>query len=181
MKTLIFSLVLMLFAGLTKAQEITELKEARVVAPLSSEVNRTGNEFSYKVKETSVKEFEKDPLLFMNSHFNVKDLISQDDGEGESYFVTFKSSKGNLQAKFNSEGDLVRSKSTFKNIVLPRELIHQLYKDHKGWAMVKNVHVTKGNDGIVNRDFYKIRLENGRAHKNVIFEAPMRGLEVAGN
>lgn len=182
MKTLIFYLVLMLLAGIANAQEITELKEARVeFAPFPSEVVKSGDNFLYKVNENFAGEFEKDPLAFMNAHFNIKSLISEmKEGGYTSYFVTFKSQKGTLEADFNQKGELVRSTSKFKNILLPAELRHQIYRDHKGWEMVKNLHVSRGSQGVVNRDYYKIKLENGKERKSIKIDAP-RSLGVAAN
>jgi hypothetical protein len=183
MKKLIFYLVLVLFAGITNAQEFTELEQAEVeFSPLTSELIRNGNNFSYTVKENYSGEFESDPLEFVKTHFNIKNLISHNQVERiENYFVTFKSKKGSVSADFNNEGDLLKSTSRFKNIALPRELRHQLYKDHKGWIMVSNIHITHGRNGVVDSDSYKVKLVNGKERKNVIFEAPVRGIVLAGN
>lgn len=183
MKTLIFYLVLVLFATVANAQEITELKEAEVnFSPVSSEVIRSGNNFSFFVKENYVGEFESDPLLFVQTHFNIKDIISKIEGQrSQIYFVTFKSKRGSVSADFNSEGELVKSASRFKNIALPPELRHQLYEDHKGWVMVKNIHITRGKDGVVNQDIYKVKLVNGKERKNIVFEAPVRSVALAAN
>lgn len=183
MKTLIFYLVLMLLTGITNAQEITELKEARVnFAPFSSEVVRSGDNFTFKVSETFAGEFEEDPLLFLHKNFKVNNLLSEIRENNFKYiYVTLISSKGNLEADFNNKGELVRTSSRFKNVVLPRNLIHELYRDHKGWAMVKNVHITRGREGMVDEEIYKIKLKNGKERKNIILEAPMRNREVAGN
>lgn len=183
MKTLIFYLVLMLCAGFTNAQEITELKEARVgFAPLTAEVTRSGDDFSYKVTETYAGEFEKDPLLFMENHFDIKNFIAEVKGKDyHTYVVTFRSSKGNLQTNFNRNGELVRSNSKFKNTVLPRNLRHQLYNDHKGWEMIGNIHITNGKNGVVDQNIFKVRLKNGKARKNVIFDTSMSGIAIVGN
>jgi hypothetical protein len=183
MKKLIFYLVLGLLAGTTNAQEITELRQAEVeFSPLTSELIRNGNNFSYTVRENYVGEFESDPLEFVKAHFNIKNLISQVKGERiENYFVTFRSKRGSVSADFNSQGDLVKSTSRFKNIALPRELMHELYKDHKGWIMASNIHITRGRDGVVDHDTYKVKLVNGKERKNVILEAPVRGVALAVN
>ena len=182
MKTLIFSLV-MLLAGTIQAQEFTELKEAKVgFAPLSSNVEREGNSFTFRINEGYKGEFEKDPLAFMEANFDIQNFISQvKHEEYDSYEVSFVSGKGILKADFNKDGDLVKSSSRFKNIVLPEKLRDQLYRDHKGWAMTKNIHITAGRDGIVNKDYYKIKLENGKDRKRITLQAPLGGSEVASN
>ena len=180
MKTLIFYFVLLVF-GTGHAQEFTELKEAKVgFAPLSSEVKQSGNSFSFNVKESYYGEFEKDPLAFMDAYFDIGNFIAEVGNEDyDSYEVSFVSRKGILKADFNSEGDLVRSSSRFKNIRLPAKLSSQLYRDHKGWAMTKNVHITRGSGGVLNKSYYKIKLENGKDRKRITLEAPLGGTEVA--
>lgn len=183
MKTLIFYLVLVLMGGVVKAQEITELKETKVgFAPFSSEMTRSGNNFTFNVKENYVGEFQQDPVLFLENNLNVEKLLSEIEGKGiHSYNVTLTSSRGILQADFNAEGKLVKTSSRFKNILLPKELRHQLYRDHKGWAMVKNVHIARGSMGEINKEFYRVKLQNGKQRKNVTLEAPLRAIAVAGN
>ncbi len=182
MKTLIFSLVLMLIGSMVQAQDITELKETRVgFAPFSSDMTRNGDDFTFKVRENYVGEFEKDPLLFLDSHLDMKKFIAiVDKKDLQSYNVTLTSSRGNLDADFNKKGELIKSTSRFKNILLPEELRHQLYRDHKGWAMVKNVHITRGSRGEIEKEIYRIKLENGKQRKKVTFEAPAKDTEVAG-
>lgn len=183
MKTLVFYLVLTLFAGISNAQEITELKEARVgFAPYTSKVKRSGNNFSFKVSEIQVGEFEKDPMLFMNNNFNIKNFIAEVKAENyRNYTVTFKSSRGRFYADFNSKGELLRSVSKFDNVKLPGELRHQLYREHKGWVMTGNSHLTRSRDGGIDQNFYKIRLVNGKERKNIVYQAPVKTSQVASN
>ncbi len=183
MKTLVLYLVLVAMATTAYAQEITELNEAKVgFAPLSSDVLRNGDSFSYKVNESYANEFERDPLAFMDSYFNIDNFISQvEEEEYDSYVVTFKSENGNLKADFNGEGDLVRSDSKFKNMLLPEDLREQIYKDHQGWVMVKNVRITSGNDGLISKDIYKVKLKNGKDTKRIVLNAPLEGSKIVSN
>lgn len=183
MKTLVLYLVLVAMAATSHAQKITELDEAKVgFAPLSSDVLREGDNFSYKVNESYVREFEKDPLAFMDTYFDIDNFISEvKNASFDSYLVTFRSSRGSLEADFNSNGELVRSTSKFKNIILPEDLRKQLYRDHKGWRMVKNIHVTTGRNGLISKDFYKLKLENGKNKKNIVFDAPFEGAKMVSN
>lgn len=180
MKTLVFYLVLLVI-GTSQAQEVTELKEAKVgFAP--SNLERSGDSYSFSVSEAHAGEFEKDPLGFMEANFNIDEFIAQvEDEKYDSYEVNFISKRGYLRADFNKEGDLVRSNSRFKNIILPEKLRSQLYRDHQGWEMTKNIRITTGKNGLVNRDYYKIKLENGKDRKKIILEAPFEGSEIAGN
>lgn len=182
MKTLIFYLVLTLF-GTAQAQEFTELKEAKVgFAPLSSTVERDGNSFSFDVRESHAGEFENDPLAFMEENFDINNFIAEVVNEDyDLYEVSFKSRKGFLRADFNKDGELLRSSSRFENTLLPENLRDQLYRDHKGWAMTRNVHVTVSKDGLLKKDYYKVRLENGKEKKKVNLEGRVEGTEVVFN
>ena len=173
MKTLSIYLVLAIFCGVLHAQEITELKEAKVgFAPLSSEVTQNGDSFIFKVSESYTGEFEKDPVAFLNNHFVIKDFISQyGERKYASYSVTFKSKKGRLLAHFDKDGSLRKTSEKFNDIILPDALRHQLYRDHKGWTMVKNVHIKNAKDGMVNKDIYHIKMELDNRKKNFKIDA----------
>lgn len=182
MKTLIFYLVL-LTLGTIQAQEFTELKEAKVgFAPMTSIVERNGNSFSFNVKEAVAGEFEKDPLAFMENYFSIVDFISELKHEQyDRYEVSFVSQKGHLIADFDKNGKLVQTNSRFKNTLLPHSLRNDLYRDHKGWAMTKNIRITRGKNGEVSMDYYKINLEKGKDRKKIILEAPVSVTDIASN
>ncbi len=167
MKTLFIYLVLVIWAGVSQAQEITELKEAKVgFAPLSSEVIRDGNNYSFNVKETYTGEFEANPLAFMEAYFDIHNFIDEvRDEEYDGYQVTFRSKKGRLQADFDERGNLQATSERFKNILLPANIREQLYREHKGWEMVKNIRMTRGENGLVNKEMYRIKLKNGTQRK----------------
>lgn len=165
MKTLIFSLVLVLCAGFSQAQ-IIELDEARLsFSPVSLYNN---NHYRVNVMENYVGEFEKDPLAFMKNHFDIKEFISQVQNENyEFYLVSFRSRKGELRAEFDNVGNLLKTNLKFKNILLPRDICYELYREHKGWTMVKNVHIASSWNGDVKKDFYRITMTNGNQKKNL--------------
>jgi hypothetical protein len=184
MKTLMIYLVLTIWAGVSHAQEITELKEAKVgFAPLSSEITRSGDSYSFKVNESYHREFETDPLAFMEAYFDIDNFIASVENEDyDSYLVSLRSKKGVLNADFDKEGKLLRTSERFKDILLPEALREQLHKDHAGWTMTKNLHVSTASDGIVKRDFYRIKLENGKDRKVVKIDmTTAEGSEVVSN
>lgn len=176
MKTLIFSIVLVLCAGFIQAQntesqrQIIELDEARIFfSPVS--LNEE-NSYSIAVLENYSGEFEKNPLAFMKKNFNIWEFISQvQDEDYDSYLVSIRSRKGELQAEFDKVGNLLNTNQRFENILLPRDIRVQLYQDHKGWTMVKNVHVARSWKGIVNKNLYRITLQNGKEKKNLKIDA----------
>lgn len=170
MRKTIILVALALSGMLSHAQEVIELKEANVgFTPSILHLSDQGNYFTVDIKETYTGEFEQDPVRFMHTYFNIKDVIASLGGqENYSYYnVQFRSNKGELHARFNKLGTLLSSYSKFRDIVVPTPLQHQLYRDHKGWAMVTNQHVKRENNGSVKSDFYRVTMKKGNKKKNL--------------
>lgn len=167
MKKIIFILSLALTATICNGQEVIELKEAQVnFKPVTTNVFGKANSFSVNIKETENGEFEKDPVAFMDKYFDINQLLKEiGNNKYESYDVTFRSRKGELNAKFDDKGALLSTFLRFENILVPNALSHQLYRDHKGWEMVKNLHVAKGKNGVMELDYYRITMKNGNKKK----------------
>lgn len=177
MKTLLVYLVLTVCAGVMHAQEITELKEAKVgFEPLSSELIQNEDGYSYKVNEAYAGEFENDAVGFMNTYFDIDTFIDlMKDKNYVSYQVTFVSGKGQLLASFDKQGNLKKTSQRFKNILLPEALREDIYRDHPGWTMVKNVHRSYGSGDIIEKDLYRIKLKKGNNAKIIKINALQGG------
>ena len=169
MKTLFISLAFFVGTAIASAQEVTELKEAKVgFSPMASELKQDGNEFTFAVKESHQREFEKDPIAFMNQNIDMEKFIDlAKNKKYVEYQVKLKSANGTLHADFDRKGKLGSTTERFENIVLPRPLMAQLLRDYQGWTMVKNVHITRGENGRVAKEFYRIKLENGKQSKKI--------------
>ncbi len=168
-KTLIF-VALTLTGMLTNAQEVIELKAANVsFDPTTTHVVQHGNSFTVNIKETFTGEFEKDPVEFMKTNFDMAEILETlGVGENYSYYnVMFKTKKGELNANYSNKGKLLSFISKFENIAVPSSLQHQLYRDYKGWAMVENSHVKRESNGSVIREFYRVTMQKGNKKKNL--------------
>lgn len=174
MKTLAISLVLVLAAAVSHAQGIIELNETRVdYSPLFSEMTQQGNLYYMKVKEKHVREFEKDPLTFLDKNFNAKQFIALvKDKDYDSYQVNFKSKKGDLRAEYDKTGNLEYVFHKFKNIAMPNPVMQKLYMENEGWSVIKNVHIAYGKKGNIDKSFYKVTLKNGKQERKVKIDAP---------
>lgn len=171
MKTLVIILILAFSVSISNAQEVIELNEAKVAFNPLSGLDGPVKQISIKIAENAPGEFEKDPIAFVNNHFDISPYLSQIPGEEFYAFqVTFKTRKGHLIADFNGDGKLVKTSQKFENILLPYELQKQLYRDHKGWSMVKNKVVARGNEDKIDKAVYKITMQNGRQKKNLKYE-----------
>ncbi|UJH92052.1 hypothetical protein LZ575_05455 [Antarcticibacterium sp. 1MA-6-2] len=184
MKTLVIFLFLGFSALITNAQGVIELNEARVdYNPVFTQVTHKGNTFTAQIKESYLGQFEKDPMAFMKENFNVNQLIAQTNNKDfDAYIVSFRSRKGELKVNYDKEGNIVNAYQRFKNVSLPQAVAQQLFRENKGWSMVKNVHVAFGRNGEVDKDFYRITMENGKDRKKVKLDTKeARELGVAGN
>lgn len=180
MKNLFVLIALGFSTAVCPAQEVQELNEARVEAVSPSFLIR-GSNLTFKIPENYSGEFEANPLLFMKSHFDIKPVIAQL-GEQDEYQVTFKSRKGHLQADFDKGGNLVYYSLRFKDVLVPYQLMVQLYKDHKGWALVRTIHQAKGNGDKPGRVTYKVRMQNGNKKKDLEYYTNLSpNYEIEGN
>lgn len=181
MKNLLVVSCLLLTFSITQAQTVTELDEVKIgFSPLDSKVQQIGNEFTYNIENVDVRDFINNPIKFMKANFNIKNFIAVNDGKGyNSYTVKIDSNKGSMVAIFDSDGDLLKTNQNFENILLPYELRGELYKENKGWAMIKNkfTGITKGE--ILTKEVYKIWLEKDDQRKTVKLKGSNDGMSVA--
>ena len=184
MKTLIFNLVLLVWTGAVSGQGIVELNETKVsFAPYSSQVTNNGNEYFFSVNESYSGEFEKDPLAFLEKNFDVDLFMLELKDKGvDSYQVSLVTRKGALKVDFDKEGNVVKTYQRFRNVKLPNDLSHEIYRDYKGWTIVKNLYVAKGKNGSIDKEFYRLRLENGNKTQNIkIDRTEVAPVELASN
>lgn len=176
MKTLIVFLLVIcgLFTG--QAQVVTKLGETRVdFAPYSIIPTSNLDTYEVVVKESYVGQFSKNALKFVKENFNAIDLIkSINEPNYDSYLVNFRSSKGYLDATYNEDGELEKTFQRFQNIALPYEIRNQIYANHKGWTMTKNTYVASGKGYMVDKELYRITLENGK-NRQIIKIQPKSG------
>jgi len=182
MKTLIFSLLLIAVTTFSQAQEITQLEEAKVgFAPLDAEITRDGDSFSYKVNSNYTGAFSKDAIGFMKANFDIKNFIAEIGGDYNSYVVTFTSGNGYLSANFDDEGNLVKTHQKFTDIVLPLDVRREVYMANKGWTMTQNKYVASGKGDLIEKENYKIKLENGNQKRTMKIDPRTSGSSVASN
>ncbi|MCM8570617.1 hypothetical protein NE848_14570 [Gramella jeungdoensis] len=169
MKTLIFSLLLIVATSIGHAQKITELEEAKVgFAPLDVEVTENGDSFTYNVHESYAGQFVKDPIAFMKANFDIQNFIATyGDRNYDSYHLTFKSGQGFLKADFDKNGKIVKTYQKFKDIVLPLDVRRELYMAHKGWTMTENKYIASGRGEMLEKELYKIKIEDGSRSQNI--------------
>lgn len=169
MRSLIFSLLLIAVTTVVSAQGITQLEEAKVGFDLrDSDVTRNGDQFTLRLLEKQAGEFEKDPIAYLSSNFDIKGFLQQLKAENyDSVLITFRSTKGYMEADFDKEGNILSTQLRFKNIALPHEIRQELFKSNKGWSMIKNKYVAYGTGDFLEKEVYKIKMQNGNQKRMV--------------
>ena len=166
MKNLVLCLGLLLCGTFAQAQ-IIELEEAKIDYFPNLE-RGVENSYSYMVMERTPGEFSADALGFMKRHFDINAFIDEiGDVDYKTYELTFKNSQGYLKAEFDDKGNLKQTRQEFNDVLVPANIRTELYKNHKGWTMVKNKYSAKGSGDIIKSEVYKIKLQNGNKNQTI--------------
>jgi hypothetical protein len=169
MKVLIVFLLIVCGFFTGQSQVVTQLKETKVeFAPYT--IIPTSDLDSYKVilNESYNGQFSSNALKFVNENFNVNNLIQAIKNPGyDNYLVSFRSSKGYLDANYSKDGTLVNSHQMFKDVVLPLEIRRAVYTNYKGWTMVKNKYVANSKSDKLNKEIYRIDLRKDKKRQNI--------------
>lgn len=59
----------------------------------------------------------------------------------EAYEVIFSQDNGKIVATYDKKGNIISSFEKFKNISLPPSVRNELWKEHPGWAIKKDVYL----------------------------------------
>ena len=153
-----------------QSQEVIQLDEARVNSSLKAiTIDSETGTIRCIVKEGYTGEFSENPIKFMKDRFDFKEFLSAivNKDDFDEYLVTFNSSKGFLEAIYTNDGDLVQTYQRFQDIALPPSVRNQLYLENKGWTHVSNKYTASGKSDGLDRELYKIKLENGNKKRTV--------------
>lgn len=169
MKTLILFSALFFFAFAGRAQEVTQLEEARItLEPIIPAPTSSPDEYSFEINQGFAVDFIKNPLAFVNNYFDIHGFIASVKNKNyDSYQVRFSTSKGFLEADYSKEGALTRSVQKFNDILLPLDVRNELYRQTKGWNMISNSYLARGNGDVLEKEQYKIKVKNGNKSKIV--------------
>jgi hypothetical protein len=167
MKTLVVILILMSFSFGSQAQGITELEETKIgFSPMSLTETDNPDEYRYEVNVDFTKDFMKNPIGFMESYFDIASFIEQvEDKDYHTYLVRFSTDKGFLEASYSKDGELNRTRQIFKDIPMPLAVRNELFRQTKGWSMVKNSYIAKGKRNILDKELYRIKVAKDNKSK----------------
>lgn len=180
MKKLVLGLFLIGFIAVGHSQIV--LDEARVDYKIPSmSIDPVTQTLVLQIPEKKAGEFESDPLQFMKERFDIQKMVKDNEGSDYiEYHVTFVSNKGQLQARFKPDGDLVSSKQRFVNTTLPADVrleIARLYQDAK---IEKSKHFAHSKGWDIDKEYYKVKLVDGDKTKRLRIDRQNNQLSVAG-
>lgn len=170
MRKLILSLLCVAFVGMAYSQNVIKLDELKMeLNPKSLEIDESSNSLTYNVSEDYVGQFHSNPMKYAKQNFNIMDFITANrDKEYDTYLVTFITNKGNLKVNYNKQGEIISSSQKFIDISLPYNSLISVLKANEGYSIVGTKHLAFSRaGGEINKEFYKVKLENSKKNKTV--------------
>ena len=170
MKKLILSLLCFTIAGMVYAQGVIKLDELKMeFNPTSLEIDESSNSLTFNVSEDYIGQFHANPLKYAKQNFSIEDFIEANQGKDyNKYTVTFVTNKGTLRVNYNEDGEITSSSQRFIDVNLPNKSIVEILKANEGYRIVGTKHLAYSKSGwTVDKEFYKVKLENGKNKKNV--------------
>jgi len=179
MKNVIRFLFVLCGLATMQAQEVILLDEARLNFDADAiTIDSKLGEIRCIVKEDYTGEFSDNPIKFMKEKFDFNEFLSAMDNRKnfDEYLVTFNSSKGYLEAIYSNNGNLVGTHQRFKNITLPSAVRNKLFVENQGWTAISIKYTASGKSDRIDKELYKIKLENGNKNRVVKITPPSTSL-----
>ena len=179
MKKLIFSLLFLGFISTAQTQILLDVADLGDI-PSSMKIDPATNALVIKM-EKSAGEFNKDPLTFVKSRFNSRQLVEDNkEGDFDSYVVKFKSSKGHLTANFDNKGDLVTSFQRFTNVAIPDEARLQILQKYRDCNFLKSTYAARSKGYEIKKEHYLVKIKDGDKMRKLRINKNAQGVRVAG-
>ncbi|MBZ9632276.1 hypothetical protein LB465_15950 [Salegentibacter sp. LM13S] len=170
MRKLILSLLCIAFVRMAYSQGVIKLDELKMeYNPKSLEIDESSNSLTFKVSEDYIGQFHSNPMRYAKENFSIMDFIEANrDKEYSTYVVSFITNKGNLKVNYNNKGEIISSSQKFTDINLPYNSLISVLKANEGYSIVGTKHLAfSRSGGEINKEFYKVKLENGNKSKTV--------------
>ncbi|SKB32071.1 hypothetical protein SAMN05660776_0373 [Salegentibacter holothuriorum] len=170
MKKLILSLLCFTIVGMVYGQGIIKLDELKMeFNPKSLEIDETSNVLTFQVSEDYVGQFHANPLRYAKENFSIEDFIEANQNKGyNKYVVSFLTNKGKLIVNYDKDGEVISSNQRFIDVNLPNKTIVKVLRANEGYRIIGTKHLAYSKSGwTIDKEFYKVKLENGKNRKNV--------------
>lgn len=166
-----FITLMIVFAGFvftTHAQEVIQLEEAELTfTPTATVLEADYSSGVIVIKEKHAAQFQSDAIRFLKENFDINRFLRESGKDTDHVNVMLKSKSGILTAKYDKNGDLVKTFQKFKDIPLPSEIRNQVYANYEGWTMTKNKYVAYGMEDQLDTEKYLVHLERGKDKEKI--------------
>lgn len=102
-------------------------------------------------------------------NFNLKKHTVFDKSEKATYQIVFNKNQGKAVVVYNTDGTIIASKETYKNIKLPYELRVKISKTYPEWAFEKNTYTLNYLNDKDLKALYTIQIKKGNTKKLLKF------------
>ncbi|MFD2518766.1 hypothetical protein ACFSTG_12730 [Salinimicrobium flavum] len=181
MKNLILCLLLMGFISVGHSQIV--LKETKVdYSPVSMKIDPNTELLIVSLPEKYVGHFQQDPLTFIRENFDAEKLALENREYGfDSFDVEFRTTKGNVLAKYDRHGEMVSTYQQFKNVPLPDNVRLHLMQQYRNGRVVANKHIVTSKEWNIEKDFYRIKIKDGDKTRRLRVESSASGIVLVSN
>ena len=121
------------------------------------------NALVVQIPEKVMGEFQKDPVRFVRNNFDFPQLaLDNKHSEYDSYDVNFRSTKGHFLARFDDKGEIISTFQKFRDVALPESARTQINQKYANSKFLSNVYVGKTKKWDIKKEFYRVRIKDGK-------------------
>lgn len=169
MKNLMLGIFLLGFVVSGYAQKVIRLDDVNLKANSEALKLDDNSSIIINVPEAYKGEFYENTLGFARNKFDIKEFVLvNEDQNFDSYDVTFKTTKGDLNVGYDKIGEMTSAQQSFKDVAMPHPLMMKLLRANEGYRIVgtRHIGISKGN-WTFDKEYYKVKLKNGKKSKTV--------------
>lgn len=170
MKTLIISLLLVIFTHTTYSQMTipTEFEnETPGIDALADIVTRTDG----KIVETYVPDKHSDAAVIGLQRKFVDYFTAKNAKEDPTYRLCLEIERGTIVASYDDDQKLVSVDETYKRVKLPNAVLSSVLKDFPGWKITEDTYFYSQKNGVVTKKQYLLKLEKEDNIRTIVIYA----------
>ena len=110
-----------------------------------------------------VKELEE-----LVDNYNIKNHSVYDNSEKAIYRVVFKKEQSKIVVNYNSNGSILATNETNKNVIVPYSTRRNIAKQYPGWSIIKsNYFISYNRNGQIKKE-YVIKIRKDKKVKHLV-------------
>lgn len=164
-------ITLMLIAGWvlnSYSQEVIELEETTLTFEPTGEIVFEDYENGIiRVKEKFAAQFQSNAIGFLKENFDINKFREETGYVDGNVLVSVTSSRGQLNATYNDDNEIVRTYQKFKDVALPYDVRNEVYAQFPGWTLAKDRYIAFGNEDRIDEEKYFVYLKRGKDREKI--------------